>query len=151
MERCLHNPFFSCSHLHNRPLSQTSDGRTVSSGLGACQPSINHASAKHLSTGEFVYGNIDRSKHVDPQKHSRVISLLEVEIRLKPVVVMGILGAEIALDPIHTYTMDAIRKGSGLAIRFPRFTGNYRLDKTPEDATTSVEILEMYRNQLKNQ
>jgi DNA ligase-1 len=45
--------------------------------------------------------------------------------------------------------MDAIRKGSGLAIRFPRFTGNYRLDKAAEDATTSDEIVEMYQKQLK--
>jgi DNA ligase-1 len=36
-----------------------------------------------------------------------------------------------------------------LAIRFPRFTGKYRLDKAPEDATTSKEIVEMYQRQLK--
>ena len=60
-----------------------------------------------------------------------------------------ILGAEITLSPIHTCALDAIRKGTGLAIRFPRFTGNYRLDKSAEDATTSAEIVEMYRNQLK--
>jgi len=45
--------------------------------------------------------------------------------------------------------MDSIRKGSGLAIRFPRFTGNYRVDKAAEDATTSAEVVEMYRGQLK--
>jgi DNA ligase-1 len=45
--------------------------------------------------------------------------------------------------------MDAIRKGSGLAIRFPRFTGNYRLDKSAEDATSVKEIIEMYQSQLK--
>jgi DNA ligase-1 len=45
--------------------------------------------------------------------------------------------------------MDSIRKGSGLAIRFPRFTGKYRSDKSPEDATTSKEIVEMYHGQLK--
>jgi len=45
--------------------------------------------------------------------------------------------------------MDSIRKGSGLAIRFPRFTGKYRTDKSPEDATTSPEVVEMYRAQLK--
>jgi DNA ligase-1 len=45
--------------------------------------------------------------------------------------------------------MDSVRKGSGLAIRFPRFTGKYRDDKSAEDATTSGEILEMYNSQLK--
>jgi len=45
--------------------------------------------------------------------------------------------------------MDVIHKGSGLAIRFPRFTGNYRLDKAAEDATTVSEIVEMYQKQLK--
>jgi DNA ligase-1 len=45
--------------------------------------------------------------------------------------------------------VDAIRKGSGLAIRFPRFTGNYRVDEAAEDATTSAEMVEMYRSQLK--
>jgi len=53
------------------------------------------------------------------------------------------------LSPIHVCAVDAIRKGSGLAIRFPCFTGNYRLDKAAEDATTSAEMVEMYRNQLK--
>jgi DNA ligase-1 len=45
--------------------------------------------------------------------------------------------------------MNRIRPGSGLAIRFPRFTGNYRLDKAAEDATTTNELAEMYQSQLK--
>jgi DNA ligase-1 len=63
--------------------------------------------------------------------------------------VLEVLGAEITLSPIHVCAMDVIRKGSGLAIRFPRFTGNYRLDKAAEDATTAKEIVEMYKSQLK--
>ena len=88
-------------------------------------------------------------KHVLPHKHSRVNSLLEADVWFEPVVVIEILGAEITLSPIHTCAMDSIRKGSGLAIRFPRFTGNYRLDKAAEDATTTEEIVEMYKSQLK--
>jgi len=38
---------------------------------------------------------------------------------------------------------------SGFAIRFPRFTGKWREDKGPEDATTVKELLEMYSLQLK--
>ena len=88
-------------------------------------------------------------KHVVSHKHPRVNSTLEADVWFEPVVAIEILGAEITLSPIHTCAMHSIRKGSGLAIRFPRFTGNYRLDKAAEDATTSAEIVEMYRNQLK--
>jgi DNA ligase-1 len=88
-------------------------------------------------------------KHKIAHKHSRVQSIIEADVWFEPVAVIEILGAEITLSPIHTCAMDAIRKGSGLAIRFPRFTGNYRLDKSPEDATTDKEIIEMYQSQLK--
>ncbi len=88
-------------------------------------------------------------KHEIPRKHSRVKSTLEADVWFEPAIVLEILGAEITLSPIHTCAMDSIRKGSGLAIRFPRFTGKYRTDKAAEDATTSSEIVEMYRKQLK--
>ncbi len=88
-------------------------------------------------------------KHEIPRKHSRVLSTLEADVWFEPSLVLEVLGAEITLSPIHTCAMDSIRKGSGLAIRFPRFTGNYRTDKAPEDATTSNEIVESYRSQLK--
>jgi DNA ligase-1 len=87
--------------------------------------------------------------HLIKQKHSRVNSLLKADVWFEPFVIIEVLGAEVTLSPIHTCAMDSVRKGSGLAIRFPRFTGKYRDDKSPEDATTSVEMLEMYRNQLK--
>ena len=88
-------------------------------------------------------------KHEIPRKHSRVQSMIEAEVWFEPALVLEILGAETTLSPIHMGAMDSIRKGSGLAIRFPRFTGKYRTDKAPEDATTSSEIAEMYRAQLK--
>ena len=88
-------------------------------------------------------------KNFVSHKPPRVNSSLEADIWYEPSAVIEILGAEITLSPIHTCAMDSVRKGSGLAIRFPRFTGNYRPDKAAEDATTSVEIVELYRNQLK--
>jgi DNA ligase-1 len=75
--------------------------------------------------------------------------MIEADVWFEPTVVIEVLGAEITLSPIHTCAMNAIRQGSGLAIRFPRFTGNYRLDKAAEDATTVNEIIEMYQKQLK--
>jgi DNA ligase-1 len=88
-------------------------------------------------------------KHVISHKHPRVNSMIEADVWFEPKVVIEVLGAEITLSPIHTCAMDTIRKGSGLAIRFPRFTGNYRLDKAAEDATTTNEMVEMYQKQLK--
>jgi len=83
--------------------------------------------------------------HVSP----RVQSTIEADVWFEPFVVLEILGAEITLSPIHTCAMDVVRKGSGLAIRFPRFTGNYRLDKSAENATTVTEVVGMYQKQLK--
>jgi DNA ligase-1 len=88
-------------------------------------------------------------KHRLLHKSPRVKSSLEADVWFEPKVVIEVIGAEITLSPIHTAAIDAIRKGSGLAIRFPRFTGNYRLDKAAEDATTVKEIIEMYQSQLK--
>jgi DNA ligase-1 len=84
-----------------------------------------------------------------PHRHPRVISTIEADVWFQPAVVIETLGAEITLSPIHTCAMDVIRKDGGLAVRFPRFTGNYRLDKSAEDATTVQEVVEMYRGQLK--
>jgi len=88
-------------------------------------------------------------KHQIPHRHPRVNSTLNADIWFEPKVVIETLGAEITLSPIHVCAMNAIRKGSGLAIRFPRFTGNYRLDKSAEDATSVEEIIEMYKSRLK--
>jgi len=88
-------------------------------------------------------------RHEVPRKHSRVYSTLEADVWFEPTLVIEVLGAEITLSPIHTCAMNSIRRSSGLAIRFPRFTGKYREDKAAEDATTSAEIVQMYKNQLK--
>ncbi|MQY61685.1 ATP-dependent DNA ligase [archaeon] len=89
------------------------------------------------------------NKHKISHKHPRVDSTLDVDVWFEPAVVIETRGAEITLSPIHTCAMNVIRKESGLAIRFPRFTGKYRVDKSAEDATTTQELVEMYRSQLK--
>jgi DNA ligase-1 len=45
--------------------------------------------------------------------------------------------------------MNAIREGSGLALRFPKFTGRLREEKSAEDATTVQEVIGLYKKQLK--
>lgn len=86
---------------------------------------------------------------LDKQRHPRVNSLMQPDVWFIPSAVMEVAADEITLSPLHTCGWDAVRPASGLALRFPRFTGNWRKDKAPEDATTSREVLEMYKKQLK--
>jgi DNA ligase-1 len=87
--------------------------------------------------------------HRITHRSPRVESKLQADLWFEPKTVLEIIGAEITLSPIHTCAANAIREGSGLAIRFPRFTGNFRIDKSAEDATAVDEVVEMYRSQLK--
>ncbi len=84
-----------------------------------------------------------------PERHPRVWSEIDADYWFVPQVVLEVIGAEITLSPTHTCARDVIEKGSGLAIRFPRFTGRWRDDKSPEEATTTKELVEMYKNQIK--
>jgi DNA ligase-1 len=45
----------------------------------------------------------------------------------------------------HRLLRRRLQEDSGLALRFPRFTGRWRDDKTPTDATTVDEVVAMYR------
>ncbi len=84
-----------------------------------------------------------------PHRHSRVDSKMQPDVWFTPGMVLEITGAEITLSPIHTSGFNVIRNGSGMAIRFPRFTGKLRTDKKPEDSTTTKEVIEMYYEQKK--
>ncbi|RLI08759.1 ATP-dependent DNA ligase [Candidatus Bathyarchaeota archaeon] len=84
-----------------------------------------------------------------PHRHPRVVSLTEPDVWFVPKVVIEVVAAEITLSPTYPCGMNAIREGSGLALRFPKFTGRIRFDKAPEDATTEKELVEMYKQQLR--
>ena len=82
-------------------------------------------------------------------KNPRVDTNLEPDYWILPKLVIEVKGAELTLSPIHTCAFSKIKSGVGLAIRFPRFTGRVRDDKSPEESTTEEEIIEMYNNQMK--
>jgi len=84
-----------------------------------------------------------------PHRHPRVTSEMKADVWFTPQRVLEVSADEITLSPLHTCALNAVRRGSGLALRFPRFTGKYRDDRSPEDATTTKEALETYHRQLK--
>ncbi len=82
---------------------------------------------------------------VIPHRHPRVDAKMVADVWFVPALVLEVIGAEVTLSPIHTAGLGRFRPEAGLAIRFPRFTGRWRDDKAPEDATTIDELVEMYR------
>jgi DNA ligase 1 len=74
---------------------------------------------------------------------------LEPDRWFRPGLVLEVRGAELTLSPIHPAARGSVRPGLGLALRFPRFTGRLRDDKSPTEATTTTELLEMYRSQVR--
>jgi DNA ligase-1 len=84
-----------------------------------------------------------------PHVHPRVVSKIEADVWFVPQLVFEVIASEITLSPIHVAAMGKVRPEAGLALRFPKFTGKLRDDKSPEDATTTAELLEMYNSQMK--
>jgi DNA ligase 1 len=97
-----------------------------------------------LGTGfddETLKGLKDRfAKLVVPSKPAAVDSGLEPDVWFEPKVVMEVQAAELTLSPTHRAGWGRIRTDHGFAARFPRFTGRWRDDKGPRDATTTKEL-----------
>lgn len=87
------------------------------------------------------------SDKITIKRDPRIQSGLEADVWFEPEVVIEIVASEITLSPIHKVAQDKIRKGSGLALRFPKFTGRIRFEKTSENATSIDEIATLYNNQ----
>ncbi len=89
------------------------------------------------------------SNKVTIKKNSRVVSEMEADVWFDPELVLEIVASEITLSPIHKTGLNLIRKGSGFALRFPKFTGKIRYEKAVEDSSTGEEVLTLYNRQTK--
>lgn len=100
-------------------------------------------------------------------KPARVSSLITPSVWVKPEIVIEVLADEITRSPVHTAGMAVGRSSlviarrevssqetktkdqAGYALRFPRLVSFRDKDKKAEDATTVVELIEMYKQQGK--
>ena len=106
-----------------------------------------------VGTG-FTDENLDQlyqilSSKVTLKKNTRIESNMEADVWFEPELVIEIVASEITLSPIHKTALNSIRDGSGLALRFPKFTGKIRTEKNAEDASTGNEIVTLYKSQNK--
>ena len=122
--------------------------------LGTYNPDKdNFSSVCKVGTG-FTDESLDQlyqilSNKITLKKNSRVVSEMEADVWFEPELVLEIVASEITLSPIHKTGLNLIRKGSGFALRFPKFTGKIRYEKAVEDASTDEEVLTLYKGQSK--
>jgi DNA ligase-1 len=83
-------------------------------------------------------------KHILETKNPKVISDIEADVWFEPVEVIEVLGDEITVSPTHPAGRNRLKGDGGLAIRFPRFTGKWRDDKDPTQATTVDDLIEAF-------
>jgi DNA ligase-1 len=81
---------------------------------------------------------------VSAQRPARVDARQQPDVWFEPGLVLEILSAELTLSPNYTAGWGQIKDDSGLAMRFPRFTGRWRDDKAAEDATTTRELIQLF-------
>jgi DNA ligase 1 len=79
------------------------------------------------------------------QRPARVDSRVPADVWFEPSLVLEVLSAELTLSPNHTAGWGQLKDDAGLSMRFPRFTGRWRDDKEPQDATTAQQLVELYR------
>ncbi len=79
------------------------------------------------------------------EKPARVDARQKPDFWFEPGVVIEVLSAELTLSPHYSAGWGVIKEDAGLAMRFPRFTGRWRDDKDATDATTTGELVDLYR------
>ncbi|MES2155695.1 MAG: ATP-dependent DNA ligase [bacterium] len=84
------------------------------------------------------------ASHVSAKAPARVDSGLEPDVWFEPAIVMEVQAAELTLSPVHRAAWGVLKPEAGLAARFPRFTGRWRTDKSPAQATTVKELVRLY-------
>jgi DNA ligase-1 len=79
------------------------------------------------------------------ERPARVDARQDADVWFEPGLVLEILSAELTLSPNYTAGWGQVKEQAGLAMRFPRFTGRWRDDKSAQDATTTGELIDLYR------
>ena len=89
----------------------------------------------------------------EKSKPARVDAIVEPDFWAYPKYVITVRADEITKSPTHTCGREKQPDGTetGYALRFPRIVGDeaIRSDKSIEDATTTEEVVKMFKNQRK--
>jgi DNA ligase 1 len=105
--------------------------------VGRCGTGLSDAQIAALPERLAPYARADPSPRLDVRQPAAAW--------FEPGLVLEVRTAELTLSPNHTVGWAQLSPAAGLAMRFPRFTGRWQEHKTAEDATTTQELIDLYR------